>query len=263
MRAYFAGDTLEVFWYERSFYYDYSTNAKPTVKRTNSDPNNMQKSRSRSQAVIKRLILENFNKWIDASGEYFRTKFVTLTFKANMQDLDYAHREFMLFMKRLNYAIYDTKKAIIQYLAVIEFQKRGAIHYHILFFNVPYKKDLYETISDLWKHNGFSFISTARNASLAANYMTKYVVKAIGDKRLDERKRYLRSRNLKNFITLRNQKLIESLLALMPKKRPDYQTKFEHEKLGMTHYAVYDTQNVKGFAEACQKLIEASKLNHP
>ena len=67
------------------------------------------------------------------------TKFMTLTFKDNIQDVKYTNVEFKKFIKRLNYYLYNEKKQNLKYLAVWEKQKRGAIHYHIIFWISFYK----------------------------------------------------------------------------------------------------------------------------
>lgn len=52
---------------------------------------------------IARLVDTNFDN---------QTKFLTLTFKENIQDIEYANNEFKKFIKRLNYDLYKTKKQI-------------------------------------------------------------------------------------------------------------------------------------------------------
>ena len=63
-----------------------------------------------------------------------RTKFVTLTFKDNIQDITITNREFKYFIQRLNYYLYHSKTQLLKYIATWEKQKRGAIHYHVIFF---------------------------------------------------------------------------------------------------------------------------------
>lgn len=70
-----------------------------------------------------------------------KTKFVTLTFSENVESIDYANDEFRKFIQRLNYRLYSTKKASLKYLATWEKQKRGSIHYHVIFFNLPFIKN--------------------------------------------------------------------------------------------------------------------------
>ena len=83
------------------------------------------KEERRSQTVrdarnrCRRLALMNFSE---------KDTFMTLTFAENIQDVQYADNEFKKFMKRFNYK-YNRKS---KFLAVREFQKRGAIHYHLL-----------------------------------------------------------------------------------------------------------------------------------
>jgi hypothetical protein len=57
---------------------------------------------------IARLVDMNFDN---------QTKFLTLTFKENIQDIEYANNEFKKFIKRLNYNLYKTKKANLKYIA--------------------------------------------------------------------------------------------------------------------------------------------------
>ena len=54
---------------------------------------------------IARIVDCNFNN---------RTKFVTLTFKENIQDITVTNREFKYFIQRLNYSLYHTKNPVIK-----------------------------------------------------------------------------------------------------------------------------------------------------
>lgn len=79
-----------------------------------------------------------------------RTKFVTLTFKENIQEILITNREFKYFIQRLNYYLYHTKTQLLKYLATWEKQKRGAIHYHVIFFDFSYIAK--EKLQNLWSH---------------------------------------------------------------------------------------------------------------
>lgn len=63
---------------------------------------------------IKRLVDENLDK---------NTKFFTLTFKENIQDVDVANREFKKFIQRLNRFVRVKMKWDYKYLATWEKQK--------------------------------------------------------------------------------------------------------------------------------------------
>jgi len=85
----------------------------------------------RTRTALRRLI--NSNPHLD--------KFITLTFKKNITAIPQANYEFKKFRQRFQYEM--TKQ--LSYIAVIEFQKRGAVHYHVL-SNLDYinKADLEE-----------------------------------------------------------------------------------------------------------------------
>ena len=61
--------------------------------------------------------------------------FITITYKENMQDLRKSKKQVGLFFQKLKRDFQDLK-----YVYVLEYQERGAIHYHILTnFPVPIK----------------------------------------------------------------------------------------------------------------------------
>lgn len=113
---------------------------------------------------IARLVDENFDH---------NTKFLTLTFKENMQNIDATNDEFKKFIKRLNYQLFKTKKSRIKYLATWEKQKRGAIHYHIILFSFPYVP--HERLMDIWGH-GLIWINKidVDAAENRGRYVSKY-----------------------------------------------------------------------------------------
>ena len=102
---------------------------------------NMQKARNR----LRRLITANFDE---------HSKFITLTFKENLTDVKKANYEYMKFIQRLRYRYGDFK-----YIAVIEFQKRGAVHYHMI-SNLPYIDN--SKLCEIWGQ-GFVKINDIRH----------------------------------------------------------------------------------------------------
>lgn len=138
--------------------------------------------------------------------------FITLTIADNNISIDEANKKFSDFIRSWRRCFPDLK-----YLGVPEFQKRGAIHYHIL-TNVPcghhlipalpkkriwstkYKKyyDLIYYDIKYWKKGfttAFDF-KCADDRFNVALYITKYLYKDI-DNRLFGRNKILKSNNLK------------------------------------------------------------------
>ena len=60
------------------------------------------------------------------NSNYFKS-FVTLTFKANLSDINIANKIFQTWVRQVK-RVYPE----FMYLGVPEYQKRGAVHYHIL-----------------------------------------------------------------------------------------------------------------------------------
>mgnify|MGYP000241990373 FL=1 len=132
---------------------------------------------------IKRIIDCNFDD---------KSTFLTLTFRKNIQDIERANREFTLFIKRLKRYL---KNQQLKYIATWELQQRGAIHYHLVLFSVPYIKN--DKLSELWG-NGFIKINKIKETvktEAVGVYITKYFVKDL-DKKANQKKAYFSSRNL-------------------------------------------------------------------
>lgn len=115
------------------------------------------------------------------------TKFLTLTFKKNVEDINFANYEFMQFVKRMKFKYPD-----FQYLAVIEFQKRGAVHYHII-CNLPYVNK--KLIAKKWRH-GFIKIKRINRINNMGGYISKYVSKDSDNMKLFNKKKFFHSKDL-------------------------------------------------------------------
>lgn len=124
--------------------------------------------------------------------------FLTLTFADNVQDLDRANYEFKKFRQRLEYKL--GKK--LKYVVIIEFQERGAVHYHTYIFGIGFVDwKLYEKT---WGH-GWIRVNHVDDSAGPAAYVTAYMVKDMsGDTRTMGRKCYFCSRGLKQPVEVDN-----------------------------------------------------------
>jgi len=96
--------------------------------------------------------------------------FVTLTYQENVLDLKRAKRDFSLFIKKLSY---ETSTSL-KYICVPERQKRGAVHFHCLFFNLPFRP--LSVFKSIWPHGDARF-ERSRQLRSIASYVAKYVTK--------------------------------------------------------------------------------------
>jgi len=86
-----------------------------------------------------------------------------------------------------------------RYIAVPEFQKRGAVHFHLLAWGLPAKIEINEsnnrTIQHVWQYGFVDCFRTDGSPKLA-QYVAKYMHKAVFDDRLHLQKAYVCSRNV-------------------------------------------------------------------
>lgn len=204
----------------------------------NTKNSNYDKTISRRNNTVRRLACANFNR--------YNSKFLTLTFKDNCTNLKYTNTEFLKFIKRLKNYIKSNfdNNFKLQYLAVIEFQQRGAVHYHML-CNIPYI-DLKIIQNQIWK-NGICFINKISHVDNIGAYIVKYMNKDNKDYRLMGEKGYLHSNNLikpkkiinhnlKSFYNW-EQKFYENILK---DKTPVYTDSFTNDILGKCEYKQYN-----------------------
>ena len=119
-------------------------------------------------------------------------KFLTLTFAENLIDLQACNELFKAFIRKLKITNPNLK-----YLVVPEFQKRGAVHYHLL-LNLDYVESI--QLSKLWGH-GFIKIKKLKNYINIGLYVSKYIGKDLDDERYINNKKYFTSRNLEKPMT--------------------------------------------------------------
>ena len=146
------------------------------------------------------------------------TSLITLTYRANITDLDIANKDFNKFIMRLNYTLQKLKRPALKYICRPEFQERGAIHYHLVtnLRSFPFTPDVVRewraagtlpdawkdeyNIRDLWhgKEAGKGMINLEpikKGMFSVCSYLTDYLTKQTDDK-LQQRKSFFTSREL-------------------------------------------------------------------
>lgn len=156
-----------------------------------------QKSNIRARNDLRRLVANNFSK---------RSQFITLTFRENIQDIELANKTFKRFIKYMNEDLRKLGRKL-KYVAVIEFQKRGAIHYHMICEgrprNYPYANEINrwnQAIRSVTGARGETVgivkIHDINHVKNVGRYVVKYMTKSDADKRLFGKKLYQTSRGL-------------------------------------------------------------------
>lgn len=221
-----SGKVIELYEYENGYLKGYQDKTGKTGRLLGAESENKLDNRAkvmqRAKTDVRRLINSNADDL---------TKFLTLTFKENVTDLDYCHNEFKKYIKRLKYNYGDFK-----YIVVVEFQERGAVHYHML-CSLPYVK--WKQLLDIWGNGSVHITRIDRVTNLGA-YVTKYMQKDIADSRLEKRKCYFTSRNLYKPIEITQKKEIEQLrAALSHKMKLIFETAYTNDYTGKVMYRQY------------------------
>lgn len=181
-----SGKQVEVYKYKKNVWRNYKIDKENKLEKEPKQLNifeqqklkkqRMQFSINRTKTEIRRLVNSNLQL----------NKFLTLTFADNITDLKIANRIFNKFVMRMMYKYPD-----FQYLAVPEFQKRGAVHYHLL-CNLSYIKNI--ELQKAWGQ-GFVKINRIDNVNNVGAYISKYLGKEM-DERVFGKKKFFRSQDL-------------------------------------------------------------------
>jgi len=197
------------------------------------------RSNIRARNNIRRLALSNFDN---------RSKFLTLTFRENMQDLEEANKLFKAFMRKMR-----KERPDLKYIAVIEFQDgdrredgkgRGAIHYHLL-CNLSYMR--VEKIRKYWRDvvgEGNIDLQKIDHVDNVGAYIIEYMTKESADPRLQGKKMYQCSKGLdkpKELIGAQAEYLYEKMLE--EKRKKVYSSSYENKQT--SNQVFYEEYNLR------------------
>jgi hypothetical protein len=213
-------------------YYEYDTNLishKETHRiayRRTGEHQRRQSSLSRARQEIYRIVEANVGRY----GAY-RPVFFTLTFRRNETELKKTNRKYKYFITKLNEYVGHK----VKYIVVPEFQKRGAVHYHGVFFNLPYLP--IETFKKLWSNGSVDLQVTRKFRSVGA-YISKYLSKDMFDKRLFNQKAYFTSRGIYRPIHIFGSIRVSDVLT-------DDMIEIEHYEKHNCKYIKYARRNIR------------------
>lgn len=179
----------------------------------------------RSKLECQRLAKANMPDW---------ETFITLTFEENITNVESANKRFKYFIDKVRRVKKDFK-----YLCITEFQKRGAIHYHML-CNVSINDEtlIYaQENNKKFKHikywiDGFTSVEQLKNdPKKVIGYISKYMTKDI-DNRLFSHRRYFYSTNLNkpisNYININDEKHMEFYKKIIQDASLIYQNEYKN-----------------------------------
>lgn len=232
-RIVISGNIIEYIQYENPYLTSYSCGNKK-VGRASRNTTEQDKSTNREKTLNRARA--DVRRKANANPEL--NKFFTLTFKDNITDLKVANYMFHKFTLRMNYYLKKLGYSKFLYLAVVEFQKRGAVHYHLL-CNLPYITA--KELEKIWG-NGFVKINKIDNVDNVGAYITKYMTKDYDDERLVGNRCYFCSQGLKEPIEITDTEQVNNLLESITTNtnialvKEPYQVKYNSDYLGEIRY---------------------------
>lgn len=213
---------LELYQYERPVAFNF-VNKQRTIYQKAETGEKSVLSITRTKLTLRRLIDANAN----AYGE--KPKMITLTYAENFQDLKASNKRFKVFIQSLQ-EMFQKK---LKYTCVPELQERGAIHYHVIMYNMPFLLNGPTIISALWPH-GHTKIENIRKVQSIGHYLSSYLTKDnINNSMFFGEKLHFSSRGLYKPITMYRENLqdfsISDMLCV-------YENHYMSERNGLVNY---------------------------
>ena len=187
------GNVIEIYKYSTPIISGYKNKIvkEPREQTEQVKKENLQRSIKRSKRKIFELVNTNYIEG--------KSSFLTITFKENLTDYDLAFNYWKRFKQKVEYHY----KIKLQYCGVVEFQQRGAIHFHICLFNVGYMEQ--EKLYNIWNSivpGGINIQGIKDNqcdnvGAYMTYYMNKDLENSFGKDEYKGKKRYFYSKGLK------------------------------------------------------------------
>lgn len=218
-KALLCGRHVKFSFYEKEIFYNTISASRKKIQRERQEKNetdkedNRKRAGNRARGHVFNIISTNAWFWKDQKGIAYNPKFLTLTFAENISNVENGNLLHTKFIKKLNYNLFKCNKMQLKYISVIEFQTRGAIHYHIILFNVPFI--ISDALLKMWGH-GFVKIKKVDDSKNMARYLTKYMAKNNSDERLIDKKRFFHCRGLLKPIEIRKEEDVYDLYSKIP-----------------------------------------------
>jgi len=237
-----SGTLVEIFSYAKA--------PEPYQRRRKSrtrNPRRYRRNVSRSRATFFRLVRSNL-------GAGARPAFVTLTMR-EVVSVKAGWRAYTLFSQRLK----NSFKGRAALVGVLEFQERGAIHFHCLVWGLTDEEIAQERstrrIAKLWGH-GFVDVRQSDGSPKLAGYLAKYMFKAMYDERLSGQKSYSASRSLVRSVPLTGKEAVALVVFEIEGGRintdgtlsigvdnplvPEIEREYDTQWLGKCNYKAYN-----------------------
>lgn len=194
-----SGNLLEIVEYEKTQFFGYSKKATAIIS-VSDKKENREKSVKRAVKTVRNYIATNYKKG--------STKFITLVVGNSSLDMKQAKKRLEKFNAKLKNIIGDKPK----YVGVVEQQKNGNIHFHIVYFNLKYLE--HDQLLQIWKH-GSAYIEPVTYGYKSFNCLSSYMLKQAKNKKENEKLYFNSLNNLQKPKEIKNDLDIDKMLKIL------------------------------------------------
>jgi len=231
-----SGSLIEIYQYTRDYV--------PPKKRKRESYKQLKKNRPRRADSIRRAT-KSFRRLVRANLDTAQSvTLVTLTMYS-IVPLKTSRQYLTRYLAKLTRECHKLNHEI-KYIVVPEWQKRGAVHYHAIIWNLPkeisHNERTTRYLSRLWTLGFCDSTPTDGHVKLAS-YLTKYMRKSMQDIRLSGEKAYHASRNLVRPVSISSHFLMENKALLVGTDSPRHTHNFRTQWLGNCTYETYSLDN--------------------
>lgn len=239
------GNIIELYEYATPYYYNLGKTKQHDNAIEEEDSSRAMRTDNigRTQRKIKRLI--NSNSFVYGH----RPKFVTYTFARNVTSIREANRVFN--NNRQNLVRHFGRK--LRYLAVPELQKRGAIHYHVVYFDLPYTSNIKEIFKKSWGE-GFVQVKAIEHVYNVGAYISKYFSKQWASERVIGTKGFFTASGLYQPEIYRTIDILKTFAIL----REEYKEVVISAKFGTVTYTQFNTTTTQQLYESTSNNTQSS-----
>ncbi len=188
---------------------------------------------------------QSFHRLVRANLSKTPPVLLTLTM-LDVVDIDDAYDSYHEFGQRLRRIIGSGAS----WIAVPEFQTRGAVHFHVLMWDLPSEYATQERntrrIQNLWQAGYVDCISTDGSPKLAT-YLAKYMSKAMHDERLVGKRAYSASRNVMRPLSLTSPTTINhacEIWGIDESTKPTQEREYDAHFMGRCKYKTYSLHDL-------------------
>jgi len=228
------GLVYEKYEYATPYFYNFgSTRSNDSVPEEDTPGAKRRDNIERARRKIKRLI--NSNAFVYG----YKPIFVTYTFRDNVTNMREANATLKAHHDNLRKTIVGR---CVRAVVVPELQKRGAIHYHAVYFDLPYITEIKKVFEKSWGA-GFVQVKAVEHVINIGAYVSKYFSKQWHTHRTAGSKTYYSSLNLYQPETYHGEEALD-IIDGCDTLLVEHKEEFFSEKFGTIKYTQFKQANI-------------------